>query len=110
MKISLLNERILIQRHVITQDEIGNQMNEWLDYFSCFATISGESPKDINQDSFVRDDSAISFIIRYSKETELVNSTQYRIMFRDTIYQIEGVDHMNYKKKLLKLHCRRVAR
>lgn len=43
MKISLLNEKILIQKAVVTAGAIGNRKNDWEDYFSCYATISGEN-------------------------------------------------------------------
>ena len=34
----------------------------------------------------------------------------YRIALRDELYDIVNVDHMNYKKKLLKFSCRKVRR
>ena len=43
MKISLLNEKILFQKGVVVSDAIGNRKNAWEDYYSCFATIGGES-------------------------------------------------------------------
>ena len=43
MKVSLLNEKILFQRSAVVSDAIGNRKNTWEDYYSCFATIGGES-------------------------------------------------------------------
>ena len=46
MKVSLLNEKILLQKSVVMSDAIGNRKNAWEDYYSCFATIGGEGGKE----------------------------------------------------------------
>ena len=46
MKVSLLNERITIEKSKIEVDKIGNHKNVWSKYYSCYATISSESPKE----------------------------------------------------------------
>lgn len=35
---------------------------------------------------------------------------KYRILFRDELYDILGVNHMNYQHKAVKLLCRKVRR
>ena len=42
MNIALLNVKISIQKNTAAVDEIGNHINEWEDFFSCFATVNGE--------------------------------------------------------------------
>ncbi len=37
-------------------------------------------------------------------------SVTHRILFRDQVYDIVSVDHLNYKKKCLKFTCRKVRR
>ncbi len=111
MNIALFNERILIQKNAVTVDGIGNHTNAWMDYFSCHATISGTS--GVGQSSVAGqtvDDSDLAFSVRYCEMTSKVNATEYRIIFKDEIYDIEGVDYMNFKKKLMKFRCRKVRR
>lgn len=43
MKVSLLNERITIEKSKIEVDKIGNNKNVWSKFYSCHATISSES-------------------------------------------------------------------
>jgi SPP1 family predicted phage head-tail adaptor len=109
MKISLLNERIMIQKSEVSSDAIGNRVSTWNDYFSCYAGVSSESPKEETAAGATWDESMIDFTIRWCKETAAISSKGYRVVFRDVIYSIEGVDHMNYKKKAIKLHCRRLT-
>ena len=110
MKISLLNERIELQKSSVEVDNIGNHKNVWSKYYSCYATISSESPKEETSSGAIWDESKIDFTIRYSKEVSVLSSIGYRVICQDDIYEIEGIDHMNYRKKSIKLHCRRVER
>lgn len=110
MKVSLLNERITIEKSKIEVDKIGNHKNVWSKYYSCYATISSESPQEETSSGAIWDESKIDFTIRYSKEVSVLSSTCYRVIFHNDIYEIEGIDHMNYRKKSLKLHCKRCER
>ena len=110
MKVSLLNERIMILKSMVKVDEIGNHSNEWQEVYTCFATISNESPQETTDHGVTYDDSKLDFTIRYSSEVEHLSSIGYRIRFNDTLYNILGVDHMNYQKKSIKLHCQRIER
>lgn len=109
MNIAFLSEQILIQKSEVTSDAIGNRISTWNDYFSCYATVSSESPKEETAAGATWDESMIDFTVRWCKETETLRSKGYRVLFRDVVYSIEGIDHMNYKKKAIKLHCRRNA-
>lgn len=110
MKIALLNEKILIQRTVVISDKIGNRKNSWEDYYSCFATISGESGKEQLEAGQNLDGVNISFTVRWCYALSDIDSTGYRIVFNGDIYNILAVDHMNYKKKSLKFKCQKARR
>lgn len=110
MKVALLNEKIQIQKAVVTTDAIGNRKNTWEDYFSCYATISGESGSEANAAGMTVEDVDITFTVRWCKSVSLVHSARYRIIFHDEIYNICVVDHMNYKKKSIKMKCQKVRR
>ena len=115
MNIALLNVMITIQKNTTVVDEIGNHTNEWDDFYSCHATVSGTSAggKDGalgNEAGQETDSSDLSFTIRFCQRSSLINVTEYRVLFHDEIYEITGIDYMNFKKKSLKLKCRKVRR
>lgn len=110
MKVALLNERILIQKAVVTVDGIGNRRNSWQDYYSCFATVSGESRLEKRDAGMTVEDTDISFTVRWCNAVSVVDSKGYRILFHGDIYNILLVDHMNYKKNSIKLKCQKVRR
>lgn len=110
MKVSLFNTRITIQNALVKTDGIGNQIEVWKDVYSCYATVSSESPLETTSSGAMWDNSKIDFTIRYASEVAKVDSLTHRVIFEDQIYNIKGIDHMNYKKKSLKIHCQRVER
>ena len=110
MEISLLNVRITIQKQETVVDEIGNHTNAWTDYFSCYATVSGEGGKEAMAAGTTVDDSNLSFTVRYCRMVSGINNTEYRVLFDGEIYNILAIDHMNYKKKCLKFKCQKVRR
>ncbi len=110
MKIALFNERITIQKAVVTVDGIGNRKNSWEDYYSCFATISGENGTEREVAGTTVEQSDIAFTVRWCSTVSEISSTGYRIMFHGEIYNILLIDHKNFKKKSLKFKCQKVRR
>ena len=110
MDIALLNVKIKIQKNETIVDEIGNHRNSWIDYHTCYATVSGEGGSEKSVAGLIVDDSDISFTVRYCKALADLDITKYRIMFENSLYNIVSVDHMNYKKKCLKLKCEKGRR
>lgn len=56
------------------------------------------------------DDSDISFTVRYCKALVDLDVTKHRVIFEGSLYNIVSIDHMNYKKKCLKLKCEKARR
>ena len=110
MKIELLNVRIHISKNAVTVDAIGNHKNEWQPYYTCYATVSAEGGKEMTDVGMVVDDSTIDFTIRWCTQSAAITSTGYRVQFQDELYDVLSVDHMNFKRKGIKLHCRKVRR
>lgn len=110
MDIGLLNVRIGIEKNAVTTDKYGNHLNTWEPYFSCCATVSAESPKEETDAGTIVDDGKADFTFRWCSETAALNSTGYRVVFGGEIYDILGVDHMSYKRKAVKLHCKKARR
>ncbi len=114
MEVALLNVQITIQKHTVLVDAVGNRTNSWVDYYTCHATVSGENSSYAGSESdeagTTVDHSNIDFTIRFCKKVEALTTDGYRVLFAQEIYNIIGLDHMNYKRKCLKLRCRKVRR
>lgn len=110
MDVALLNVRITFQKNEIITDSIGNHKNEWKDYYSCYATVSGESgsEKNVAANTFYNAD--IAFTVRYCKALKDADTTKLRVVFNGDLYNITFIDHMNFKNKSLKFRCQKVRR
>ena len=113
MDIGAMNEKITIQKNVPTVDAIGNHREVWTDYYSCHATVSGEesSVSSEAEESGQRvEKGKIAFTVRWCSALNSVNSTEYRISFKNCLFDITGIDHMNYRKKSVKIMCMKARR
>jgi SPP1 family predicted phage head-tail adaptor len=110
MDISLLTEKITFQKNTVNTDEIGNHRNVWTDYYTCHATVSGESGRETQTAGTTVEESDIAFTVRWCKKVSDIDSTGYRIVFNGELYNITFVNHMNYKKVCIKFLCRKVRR
>lgn len=110
MEISLLNVRIFFQKNEVVKDANGNRKNVWTDYYSCYATVSGESGSEKNVAANMLYNSDIAFTVRYCEALKDIDSTKIRVMFKGEIYNITFIDHMNYKNKCLKFRCQKARR
>lgn len=105
MDIALMNVRITIQKNETVVDAIGNHRNAWTDYHTCYATVSGEGGSEKSVAGLIVDDSDISFTVRYCRALSNLDITKHRVIFDGNQYNIVSIDHMNFKKKCLKLKC-----
>ena len=110
MDIGTMNKRVTIQKNETVTDRYGNHQNTWEDYFTCWATISGEGGQEQAEAGQTVEHGDMSVTVRYSSETAAVTSTGYRILLDGEIYDILAVDHLSYKKNALKFRCRKVRR
>ena len=110
MDIAALNERVMIQVNTVVTDKYGNHKNTWEDFFSCYATISGENGKEQAIVGETVEATDMNATVRYCNQTASVRSTTHRILFRNEIYDIVAVDHLNYKKHGIKFRCQKVRR
>ena len=110
MDIALLNQKITIQKNTVVVDDIGNHISKWDDFYSCYATISGESPNESTSAGTVVDNTKADFTVRWCKAVSEFTSDKYRVVYADEIYNILGIDHQNFKKKSVKLKCQKVRR
>ena len=110
MEIAALRVKIMFQRQKAVVDGIGNHTNRWEDYFACRATVGGEGGTEKAVAGTTVEDADISFTVRFCRAAEAVSSSGFRIVFREELYDILAIDHLNYKKRALKFRCRKVRR
>lgn len=104
MNIAGMRAKILFQRHIVKVDSIGNRLNEWENFYSCWASVktSGRTAVENEDDVQTVEQKRFDFTVRYCEKVSEITSTEYRIFFNGRIYDIEAVDVMKFEKKCLK--------
>lgn len=110
MNIELLNVRIFITKNEVVTDAIGNHKNVWKEYYTCYATVSAEAGKEETSAGLVVDNSKVDFTIRWCGKAAEIVSDKFRVEFNGELYNILAVNHMNYRKKCIKLSCEKARR
>lgn len=113
MDAAALRSKVTFQKNETVTDKYGNHKNAWTNYYTCFATIGGEgmaSSREEQAAGTTVEDFSMTVTVRYCRKAAEINSTGYRVMFMDGIYNIVNIDHMNFRKRSLKFTCRKERR
>ena len=102
MEIGTLNQRITILEHRTVIDEIGNHITKWEETFSLWAKVPLKTASETTDAGVTKEVQKLEFLVRQSPATLNINSTNFRILFRNSIYNVTGIaplyDHNNYMK------------
>ncbi len=101
--ISMMGERIIIQKSTAGNDKHGNRILAWEDYYRCYAYVNGLSGNEYWAAAQTNSQDEIVFSVRYCRKLSVLDSEHYRIIFRDKIYNISFVDNVQYRNKMLKI-------
>lgn len=110
MRVSDLNRKITFQNKAVEVDEIGNHRSIWSDYLSTSSYISFQGKGEEVFLGMEVDRSDISFTVRFQNRLKNINTSEYRILFDDEMYNIISIDFMNYKNRFIKFRCRKLSR
>ena len=112
MNIAGMRVRITIQKNETVIDKYGNRKSEWADYFTCWASASKGNAKadETEAAGHTEEEDRLIFTVRWSSETDAVNSKNYRILLNGRIYNIVSVDDMGFRRKGKKFTAELVER
>lgn len=113
MDVAALRSKVTFQKNETVTDKYGNHKNTWTDYYTCFATIGGEGKAGSKEEQAAGttvEDFSMTVSVRYCQKAAAITSTGYRVVMGGELYNIVNIDHMNFKKKSLKLTCRKERR
>lgn len=110
MDIGSMRQRITLQEHRTVVDGIGNHTSEWVDCHSCFAYVNLASSSENGTQPAVRSEDILTFIIRWCRKLESLNSKEYRISFAGNFYNITCVVDVQFGHRKLKLTAKRIVR
>lgn len=110
MKISRYNQKIIIEHKTITSDDIGNRLSTWVPYYTGFGFVDTKTVHETVGESHVIDDSQVTITMRWCKALSQLDSVSYRLQLNGQLFNIIGIDDMNFNHKQLKIHAQKVVR
>lgn len=110
MKISGFNERMFIEKSTVYTDDIGNHLKQWEVYHSGFCHVNSQVAHETEGTAYIIDDSKLTFTLRWQDKWHDLDAQGYRIQFKEKLYNIIGIDCMNYKRKYLKIYAQKMER
>ena len=97
IKIGELRHQVIIQEQLLTDDGSGGQDITWPTLYSPWAGIKQMSAGELYQHEKLETQATHKFTMRYDsrlKET-------MRILFRDELYNIKGIDNLEFRNQWL---------
>ena len=108
-RIARKNVRITFQKNEVYSDKYKNRLQQWTDYFSCYAYANTYAAEESGNE-VITEERSITFECRWCPELETVTATEYRILFNDDRYDILSVDKMNFQRQTIRFTCKREKR
>ena len=105
MIIGKMNKRIVIQKLTETQDDIGNPIEDWVNFYGCFAYINGLSGKEYYAAAATQGENTVVFEIRYNLILKGMDTTRYNILFDGKTYDIKNIDNVRFHNAVLKIRA-----
>ena len=103
MDAGMFRETILIQKKQVLEDELGQQTEVWTDYYPCHAYVNGLSGSEYWAAAQQNAENTVVFTVRYSAKVEHINPTEYRVLFKKRIYDIQSVDNVQFRNDIVKI-------
>ena len=102
VKIGKYTEWIEFQKNVAVTDKWGNHENMWIPFFTCCSHVMTYERSE-DGDAVIRPSESPTFECRYCPElASIESSTKARIVYNGFVYDITGIDMMNYGRDTIK--------
>lgn len=103
MNAGAYRELVTVQQLTKTKDADGFTVEEWVDYYQNYAYVNKLSGKEFWAAAETASQSTVVFEFRYHDPLENVDSKNYRIVFRNRIFNITNVDNVQFRNETVKI-------
>lgn len=105
MNAGAYRERITIEKNAYIEDEIGNQMSSWEEYYRGYAYMNNLSGAEYWEAAQTQAQNTVLFILRFHPLLETVNTKEYRLVHRRQEYNMISIDNVQYKNETIKIRA-----
>ncbi|EXG84485.1 phage head-tail adaptor, putative, SPP1 family [Clostridium sp. ASBs410] len=105
MNAGAYREPITIEKSGYTEDEIGNQIQGWTEYYKGYAYMNNLSGSEYWEAAQMQAEKTVMFILRYHPLLGAMNTKMYRLMHRGNEFNIVSIDNVQYKNETIKIRA-----
>lgn len=107
MNIKNFNNRIIIEKRTITKVN-GIRKEVYTDFHKCWCSINSLYGNELYKALEIQQQDILNFTIRYSKNLEELNTKDFRIKWKNRIYNIVAIDFYNFNKEKITIKAQEV--
>ena len=105
MNAGAYREPVTIEKSGYTEDEIGNQVPVWAEYYRGYAYMNNLSGTEYWEAAQTPAQNTVMFIMRFHPLLTAMNTREYRLMHRGKAYNITSIDNVQYKNETVKIRA-----
>ena len=89
-EVRALNKRITIQKRTLIKDSAGNEIEQWQDYYTCYAGTLDAKTDVETENAEQQSKQRVTFIMRDCEKLYdvMFNTKRYRVVFKDYRFRI----------------------
>ena len=105
MNAGAYREPVTIEKSGYTEDEIGNQVPDWAEYYRGYAYMNNLSGTEYWEAAQTQAENTVMFFLRYHPLLSAMNTREYRLLHRGKAYNITSIDNVQYKNETVKIRA-----
>lgn len=105
MNAGAYREPVTIEKSGYTEDEIGNHVAAWVEYYQGYAYMNNLSGTEYWEAAQTQAQNTVMFILRYHPLLNAMNTKEYRLVHRGREYNITSIDNVQYKNETVKIRA-----
>ena len=105
MNAGAYRELVVIEKSGYAEDDIGNQIPSWTEYYRGYAYMNNLSGSEYWEAAQTQSQNTIMFVFRYHPLLGAMNTKKYRLMHRGKAYNITSIDNVQYKNETVKIRA-----
>ena len=104
-EVRALNKRITIQKRTLIKDSAGNEIEQWQDYYTCYAGTLDAKTDVETENAEQQSKQRVTFIMRDCEKLYdvMFNTKRYRVVFKDYRFRILTADNFGYTQDKFKI-------
>lgn len=93
-----LNNRITIEKRTIKKIK-GVSTEIWDTFYSCWSFVNSLYGSELYKSLEIQQQNVLNFTVRYSKKLDILNTKEYRITWKQHVFNIIAVDFHGFNKE-----------